>query len=93
MDKDVTMIFCTCDAYADLWENFFILFKKYWPDFDGEIIFNTESKSYSNEGLNIVMPKSFRSWDRGARDYIMHSNRVLAIKSYLYLRTFTLYHL
>ena len=57
METKVSVIYCTCDNYSDLWDNFFTLFKKYWSDFDGEIVFNTESKDYSCSGLNIVFPK------------------------------------
>ena len=53
-NNDVSMIFCTCDAYSDLWDGFFKLFKKYWPEWDGEIIFNTDGLEYSYDGLNII---------------------------------------
>lgn len=53
-NNKVSMVFCTCDAYSDLWDGFFKLFKKYWPEWDGEIIFNTDSLEYSCEGLDIV---------------------------------------
>lgn len=56
MHESVSMIFCSCDAYADLWENFFKLLKKYWPEFDGEIILNTESRSFQYEGFAISEP-------------------------------------
>lgn len=56
INDKVSMIFCTCDAYADLWENFFVLLKKYWPEFDGEIILNTESKVFQYEGYAISQP-------------------------------------
>lgn len=54
MDKKFSIIFCTCDNYSDLWHNFFTLFKKYWPEYDGKIYLNTESKSFSFSGLDIV---------------------------------------
>ncbi len=56
VSDQVSMIFCTCDAYADLWEDFFKLLRKYWPEFDGEIILNTESKSFQYEGFAISEP-------------------------------------
>lgn len=54
MNSRVSIVFCTCDSYSDLWDGFFRLFKKYWPEYDGEIIFNTDSIEYSYDGLNIV---------------------------------------
>lgn len=56
LSNGVSMIFCSCDAYSDLWENFFSLLKKYWPEFDGEIILNTESKSFRYDGFTISEP-------------------------------------
>ena len=54
MNTNVSVVFCTCDKYEDLWDNFFRLFKKYWPEFDGEIVFNTDTKRYAVDGLHIV---------------------------------------
>lgn len=42
------------DAYADLWPLFFDLFKKYWPEYEGVIYLNTETKEFKYEGLNII---------------------------------------
>ena len=53
---DVTIVFCTCDAYADLWENFFILLEKYWPECSAEIILNTETKSFQYKHFRISEP-------------------------------------
>ena len=54
--NDVTIVFCSCDAYSDLWGNFFELLKKYWPEYDGEIILNTETKEFRYEGTQISKP-------------------------------------
>ena len=80
--NNVSIIFCTCDAYADLWNGFFKLFRKYWPDFDGEIILNTERKAFQYEGLNISAPLNCGndvSWsdrlamslDRASGEYVL----------------------
>ena len=29
LNNELTVIFCTCDAYEDLWQNFFMLFKSF----------------------------------------------------------------
>lgn len=47
----------TCDMYSDCWNPFFVLFKKYWPDYNGKIYLNTEYKDYSYPGLNIISNK------------------------------------
>ncbi|WP_345985253.1 hypothetical protein WCX49_11665 [Sulfurimonas sp. HSL-1656] len=50
----ISLLVNTCDAFEDCWDPFFALFKKYWPDFDGVIYLNTETKSYAYPGLDIV---------------------------------------
>ena len=56
MYDKVSLIYNTCDKYEPLWDGFFTLFKKYWSEFSGKIILNTEEKSYSTEGLSIERP-------------------------------------
>jgi hypothetical protein len=48
----------TTDTFEDCWEPFFILFKKYWPNYIGKIYLNTEFKDYSHSGLNIICVKN-----------------------------------
>ena len=78
----VSMIFCSCDAYSDMWQNFFFLLKKYWPEFDGEIILNTESQTFQYDGYSISEPlccakdtswseRLSRSLDRAKNPYVL----------------------
>ncbi|MCI8485326.1 MAG: hypothetical protein HFH41_13460 [Lachnospiraceae bacterium] len=53
MKEKLTILFCTCDAYEDLWFPFFTLLKKNWEHCPYQIVINTESKNYQFEGLNI----------------------------------------
>lgn len=48
----------TTDNFEDCWLPFFTLFKKYWPNYSGKIYLNTETKSYTFDGLNIVSIKN-----------------------------------
>jgi len=52
--NDCTLIINSCDNYEDVWLPFFSAFKAMWPDCDCKIILNTEHKSFSFEGLQIV---------------------------------------
>lgn len=54
------------DSYSDLWELFFTLFKKYWPEYSGTIYFNTQEKEFSYPGLNIVCTKTGNLGNFGA---------------------------
>ena len=82
INNNVTMIFCTCDAYSDMWKDFFFLLKKYWPEFDGEIILNTETKAFQYDGFSITEPlyctndiswseRLSRSLDRAKNPYVL----------------------
>jgi hypothetical protein len=53
-DRDFAILINTTDRFEDCWVPFFSLFKKYWPDYKGDIYLNTERKSFSFIGLNIV---------------------------------------
>lgn len=47
----------SADSYSDVWDLFFTLFKKYWPEYDGTIYLNTQEKEIKVDGLNIVCTK------------------------------------
>jgi hypothetical protein len=44
----------SADSYSDIWDIFFSLFKRNWPEYDGTIYLNTQEKTIQVEGLNIV---------------------------------------
>lgn len=51
---EFTVLVSSCDAYEDLWNPFFSIIKKEWPEVvDYPIVLNTESKAYTHDGLNI----------------------------------------
>ncbi len=55
IDSKVTVLVSSCDAYSDLWEPFFRLMNIYGGILkECRIVLNTESKTYSYDGLNIV---------------------------------------
>lgn len=47
-----TFIFCTCDDYSFLWDNFFLLLSKYWEGFNYPIV-STGSKSFITSGFEV----------------------------------------
>ncbi len=52
-NSDCTLLVNSCDSYYDCWDGFFKLLKIQWPDFDMNIVLNTESRDYSFEDLKI----------------------------------------
>lgn len=47
----------SADSYSDIWDLFFTMFKKYWPEYDGIIYLNTQEKEIKVDGLKIVCTK------------------------------------
>jgi len=78
----------SADSYSDLWPIFFDMFKKYWPDYSGLIYLNTEEKSFSTEGLDIICThvgksESFGITFRKGLDKIQSENVFLVMIDYI----------
>lgn len=43
---DVAVVVASCDAYADLWEPFFRLFRRYWPDCPYPVYLGSNFRTY-----------------------------------------------
>jgi hypothetical protein len=54
---NLTLYISSSDAYEDLWDPFFRLLMKHWPECDLPIVLNTERKQFLCGGLNIVCTK------------------------------------
>ena len=54
MNREFSILINTTDSFSDCWEPFFKLFCKYWPDYDGKIYLNTETKTFNYKNLNII---------------------------------------
>ena len=65
IEKRLGILLCSCDAYEDVWHPFFRLFEKYGGDLKKcNIYLNTESKSYSYKGLNIITPQLYKAGEK-----------------------------
>lgn len=62
--KNYLILINTTDSYQDCWAPFFSLFKKFWPDYEDIIYLNTEKKSFSFNGLNIISTQVNKSGRR-----------------------------
>lgn len=78
------------DAYSDLWPLFFDLFQKYWPEYKGEIVLNTETLDYVHSNLNIRCTKvgklgSFGKVLRAGLDSVESENILLIMIDYIFM--------
>ncbi|HEM3582544.1 TPA: hypothetical protein U1B90_002248, partial [Streptococcus suis] len=52
--KDTVILINSCDAYSDVWEPFFKILEKTWPEISNyRIILNTETKQYQNQYFDV----------------------------------------
>ena len=76
MCNEITVLVNSCDGYSEIWDAFFTLFKKYWPQCEYPIVLNTESKSYSFEGLDITT-YSLYDGKKGSKKSIQWGERLI----------------
>ena len=78
------------DNYSDIWDVFFDMFKKMWPEYNGQIYLQTQEKDYQHEGLNIVCTKvgkiqGFGKTLRTGLDKIKDDNFLFIMIDYLFM--------
>ena len=56
MRRNIPLIVSSCDKCSDLWQPFFYLVKKNWPDFDRKVYLCTDSMTFAYEGFDITCP-------------------------------------
>jgi hypothetical protein len=85
-----TIFISSSDSYSDIWNLFFDLFKKYWPEYEGEIVLNTEKLDYTRSDLNIRCTKvgklgSFGKVFRAGLDQVHTDHLLLIMIDYLFM--------
>lgn len=88
--NNYTVFVSSSDSYSDIWPVFFDLFKKFWPEFEGEIVLNTEILNYSREDLNIRCTQvgklgSFGKTLRAGLDTVESDNVLLIMIDYIFM--------
>ncbi len=74
LKDDVTILINSCDSYSDCWYPFFKLWYDFFPDHSLRIILNTESKTFSFDGLNIECMQLYKPGERPAFGNQMNSH-------------------
>jgi len=60
--QKMTMLVLSCDAYSDLWDDFFNLKEKFWPDCPYQWYVVTESKDYERESVGVIKCGKELNW-------------------------------
>ncbi|MBI5568417.1 MAG: hypothetical protein HY914_00575 [Desulfomonile tiedjei] len=65
--SELAILVVSCDRYADLWDPFFQIFRKRWPDCPYPVFLGSNHKKYPNQGVNPVPVGEDRGWGRNLR--------------------------
>jgi hypothetical protein len=64
---DTAFVVVSCDKYSDLWEHFFTLFRRHWPDCPFPVHLVTNHKCNSIDGVTVVAIGDDRSYSDNLR--------------------------
>lgn len=59
---NLAVLVVSCDNYSDLWQPFFTLFKRFWPDCPYKIYLLSNFKEYNEEGVTPILVGEDFSW-------------------------------
>jgi hypothetical protein len=80
----------SCDAYADLWDPFFALFRRAWPHCESPMFLGTNYKHYQDPSVTVIAVGEDRSWAENVRVMLdrIHAERViLLLEDFLFTRS------
>lgn len=69
MTKNISILINSCDKYSDVWEIFFPLFFKYWPDCPWQVYLGSNEKAYNHPRVKTICVGKDKSWAESA--YLM----------------------
>lgn len=58
----LAILVLSCDKYGDLWDDFFNLKERFWPDCPYPCYLATDTKEYEREGVNLLHFGNIRTW-------------------------------
>lgn len=59
---DLVLLVLSCDAYSDLWDDFFNLKEKFWKDCPYKFYLVTESKTYNRSNVEVILCGNNLNW-------------------------------
>lgn len=64
----LAILVLSCDKYSDLWDDFFNLKDKFWPECPYSCYLATDTKEYNREGVQLIHFGDIRLWSICARE-------------------------
>lgn len=65
--SQLAILVLSCDKYSDLWDDFFNLKEKFWPDCPYPCYLATDTRDYNRDGVKIIHFGNIRTWSICAR--------------------------
>ena len=87
---DISILVVSCDRYADLWNPFFAVFWKRWPDCPFPVYLGTNRLTYPDPRVTSLPVGDDESWTTGLRrmlDQVEADHIVLFLEDFLIRRT------
>ena len=66
----LAILVLSCDKYSDIWNDFFNLKEKYWPDCPYPCYLATDTKEFERDGVQLLHFGNIRQWSVCARKAI-----------------------
>lgn len=60
--SELAILMLSCDKYSDLWDDFFNLKERFWPDCPYHCYLATDTKEYHREGVDVIHFGDIRTW-------------------------------
>lgn len=86
---DAALLVASCDKYSDLWEPFFTLFHRHWPDCPFPIFLGSNRRSYNGEKVTPICVGQDVSWADNLQkmlDHIPFRRVILFLEDFLMVR-------
>ena len=58
----LAILMLSCDKYSDLWDDFFNLKERYWPDCPYHCYLATDTKEYHRKGVDVIHFGNIKPW-------------------------------
>ena len=58
----LAILMLSCDKYSDLWDDFFNLKERFWPDCPYHCYLATDTKEYQRKGVDVIHFGNIRTW-------------------------------
>lgn len=89
--KNFAVFVSSSDSYSDIWNVFFDMFHKFWPEYKGKIYLQTQEKDYTHPELNIICTKVgrlkyFGETLRAGLDKIPEENILFIMIDYIFMK-------